>query len=210
MTTLTAGKSNTAEGAQETLTKLTQLHKKHLIDIKDAATVSWPEGQQQPKTKQAINLARLGALEGPLWKLLLGLLASSIIALGISGVDAQVRPVLGQPTTPASSKVMDVGRVDPAAPIEVIVVNNLSDDLGIGFSGGPKIIVEPGDKDMVRFPSKSAPFNLFIYLLGQKQSIKYNVTLTNNTITLEAVTIDGVGLGDKSLNVDLEGNVYIF
>ena len=163
------------------------------------------------RLQQVINLAVLGAFEGSFGKLILGILASSIIALGISGVDAQVRPVLGQSTIPTSSQVRDVGRVDPAAPIEVIVVNNMSSNLGIGFSGGPKITVEPGDKDMVTFPSESAPLNLFIYpLVGRKKSIKYNVTLTGNTITLEAVGIDGIGLGDNSLNVDLEGNVYIF
>ena len=42
MTTLTVWKFNTAEGAQETLAKLVPLQKEHIIDIKDAATVSWP------------------------------------------------------------------------------------------------------------------------------------------------------------------------
>ena len=210
MKTLTVWKLNTAEEAQETLTKLAQLPKKHIIDIKDAATVSWPEGKKKPKSEQAINLAVLGAFDGPFWRLLLGLVASSIIALDISVVDAQIRPVFGQPSIPASSKVRAVGLVDPAVPIEVIVVNSLPSTLGIGFSGGPKIIVEPGDEDKVRFPSESAPLNLFIYHLGRKQSIKYNVTIIDNTITLDAVAIDDVGLGDKSLNVDLEGNVYVF
>ncbi len=202
MTTLTVWEFNTAERDEETLTKLVPLQKEHIIKIKDAATVSWPEEKNKPKTKQTLNLVDLGALDGLFWRLLLGLLASSIIALDIGVVDAQVQPVLGQPTIPASSKVRTVGLVDLADPIEVIVVNNLSSALGIGFSGGPKITVKPGDEDLLTFPSESAPFNLFVYSLGRKQSIKYNVTLTDNTITLEAVAIDDVGQGDKSLNVD--------
>ena len=74
MTTLTVWKFNTAEGAEETLTKLLPLQKEHLIKIKDAATVSWPEGKKKPKTKQAVNLAGLGALDGAFWGLLFGLI----------------------------------------------------------------------------------------------------------------------------------------
>jgi uncharacterized membrane protein len=74
MTTLTVWKFNSAEGAEEALTKLTQLQKEHIIDIKDAATVSWAEGKKKPKTKQAINLAGLGALDGAFWGLLFGLI----------------------------------------------------------------------------------------------------------------------------------------
>jgi uncharacterized membrane protein len=74
MTTLTVWKFNSAEGAEEALTKLTKLQKEHIIEIKDAATVSWAEGKKKPKTKQAINLAGLGALDGAFWGLLFGLI----------------------------------------------------------------------------------------------------------------------------------------
>jgi uncharacterized membrane protein len=74
MATLTVWKFNSAEGAEEALTKLTQLQKEHIIEIKDAATVSWAEGKKKPKTKQAINLAGLGALDGAFWGLLFGLI----------------------------------------------------------------------------------------------------------------------------------------
>jgi uncharacterized membrane protein len=74
MTALTVWKFNSAEGAQEALTKLTQLQKEHVIDIKDAATVSWAKGKKKPQTKQAINLPGIGALDGAFWGLLFGLL----------------------------------------------------------------------------------------------------------------------------------------
>lgn len=74
MTTLTVWKFNSAEGAEAVLTKLAQLQRDHIIEIKDAATVSWAEGKKKPKTKQAINLAGLGALDGAFWGLLFGLI----------------------------------------------------------------------------------------------------------------------------------------
>ncbi|MGK7930684.1 MAG: DUF1269 domain-containing protein, partial [Microcystaceae cyanobacterium] len=74
MATLTVWKFNTAEGAQEALTRLTPLQKENLIAIKDAATVSWAEGKKKPKTKQAVNLVGLGALDGAFWGLLFGLI----------------------------------------------------------------------------------------------------------------------------------------
>jgi uncharacterized membrane protein len=74
MTTLTVWKFNSAEGAEEALTRLTPLQKEHIIDIKDAAIVSWAQGKKKPKTKQAINLVGLGALDGAFWGLLFGLI----------------------------------------------------------------------------------------------------------------------------------------
>ena len=74
MATLTVWKFSTPEGAEEVLTKLTQLQKERLIQIKDAATVSLAAGKKKPKTKQAVNLAGLGALDGAFWGLLFGLI----------------------------------------------------------------------------------------------------------------------------------------
>ncbi|WP_107670101.1 DUF1269 domain-containing protein [Cyanothece sp. BG0011] len=74
MTALTVWKFDTPNGAQEALNKLVPLQKEHIIEIRDAATVSWAEGKKKPKTKQAINLVGLGALDGAFWGLLFGLL----------------------------------------------------------------------------------------------------------------------------------------
>jgi uncharacterized membrane protein len=74
MATLSVWKFNTPEGAQEALAKLENLQKQQLITIQDAATVSWPEGKDKPKTKQAVNLAGVGAMQGAFWGMLFGLL----------------------------------------------------------------------------------------------------------------------------------------
>lgn len=74
MATLTVLKFNTPEGAGQMLEKIISLQKQQLIVLQDAATVIWPEGKQAPKTKQAVNLAGIGALDGAFWGMLFGML----------------------------------------------------------------------------------------------------------------------------------------
>ncbi|HBY09606.1 MAG TPA: hypothetical protein DEH22_18140 [Chloroflexi bacterium] len=74
MATLTVLKFQTPEGAGQMLEKLITLQKQQLIVLQDAATVVWPEGKKAPKTKQAVNLAGIGALDGAFWGMLFGLL----------------------------------------------------------------------------------------------------------------------------------------
>ena len=77
MTALTVWKFDAATGAGEALGKLENLQKQQLIDIQDAAVVEWKQGKKKPKTKQATNLAGVGALSGAFWGMLFGLLFSS-------------------------------------------------------------------------------------------------------------------------------------
>lgn len=50
------------------------LNKKQLINLHDAAIVSWPEGKKKPKTKHLTDLTGAGALSGAFWGLLFGLI----------------------------------------------------------------------------------------------------------------------------------------
>jgi uncharacterized membrane protein len=74
MATLTVLKFNSAEGADQALSRLVELQKQELIKLQDAAVVSWPAGKKRPTTRQAANLAAAGALNGAFWGLLFGLL----------------------------------------------------------------------------------------------------------------------------------------
>lgn len=74
MATLSALKFPTPEGAAQLLHKLQDLQKQQLIQIQDAAIVTWPVGAKKPKTKQLNNLAGIGALDGAFWGMLFGLL----------------------------------------------------------------------------------------------------------------------------------------
>ncbi|NJL49699.1 MAG: DUF1269 domain-containing protein [Leptolyngbyaceae cyanobacterium SM2_5_2] len=74
MSTLTVWKFNTAEGAENALAKLEGLQKQELIQVLDAAIVSWPQGRSKPKTYQAVSTAGIGALGGAFWGMLFGLI----------------------------------------------------------------------------------------------------------------------------------------
>lgn len=74
MATLSVLKFNTPEGADEMLGKLQELQKQQLIQIQDAAIVTWPQGAKKPKTRQLQSMAGVGALGGAFWGLLFGLL----------------------------------------------------------------------------------------------------------------------------------------
>jgi uncharacterized membrane protein len=74
MATLTVFKYPTPDGAAALLQKMEAMQKAELIKIQDAATVSWPVGAKAPKTKQAVNLTAMGALDGAFWGMLFGLI----------------------------------------------------------------------------------------------------------------------------------------
>ncbi len=74
MASITVWKFDTADGADQALEKVQSLSKQQLITVQDAAVVSWPEGKKKPRTRQAVGLAGLGALQGAFWGMLFGLL----------------------------------------------------------------------------------------------------------------------------------------
>ena len=74
MTTLTVLKFETADGAEKALHVVQDLSKQNLINLHDAAIVTWPEGKKKPKTKQLTDLKGAGALSGAFWGMLFGLI----------------------------------------------------------------------------------------------------------------------------------------
>jgi uncharacterized membrane protein len=74
MATLSVLKFSTPDGAGKMLSKVQSLQKQELIKLQDAAIVSWPQGKKAPKTKQMVNLAGVGALDGAFWGMLFGLI----------------------------------------------------------------------------------------------------------------------------------------
>jgi uncharacterized membrane protein len=73
MATLTAWKFD-ADGADAAEQTLISLQKEGLIQIHDAATVSWPADKKRPKTRQLQSMTGIGALSGSFWGLLFGLI----------------------------------------------------------------------------------------------------------------------------------------
>lgn len=74
MSALTVWKFDSVEGAEKALAKLGELQKQQVIQVLDAAIVSWPVGRKKPKTRQAVDTTAAGALGGVFWGFLFGLI----------------------------------------------------------------------------------------------------------------------------------------
>jgi uncharacterized membrane protein len=74
MATLTAWKFETPYGADDALATLEKLQGEALIQIQDAAIVSWEPGRKKPATRELHSTKRAGALGGAFWGFLFGLI----------------------------------------------------------------------------------------------------------------------------------------
>jgi uncharacterized membrane protein len=74
MSTLTVWKFKSTDGAQLALDVLADLQRRQLIQVVDAAVVSWEVGKRKPTTRDLTNTKKAGALGGGFWGLLFGLI----------------------------------------------------------------------------------------------------------------------------------------
>src|SRR5690348_17705689 len=74
MATMTVWKFPTANGAAIAEETLKDLQRMELIQIHDAAIVTYPEGAKKPKTRHLTSMAGAGALGGAFWGMLFGLI----------------------------------------------------------------------------------------------------------------------------------------
>ncbi len=74
MATLTAWKFASPYGADDALATLEKLQSEQLIQVQDAAVVSWEPGRNKPKTRELHSMKKAGALGGGFWGLLFGLI----------------------------------------------------------------------------------------------------------------------------------------
>lgn len=74
MATLTAWKFGSPYGADDALATLEKMQSEQLIQVQDAAVVSWELGRKKPKTRELHSMKKMGALGGGFWGLLFGLI----------------------------------------------------------------------------------------------------------------------------------------
>lgn len=74
MASLTVYKFGNPGDAKRSLDILLDLQKQELIQVIDAATVTWPADKKKPKTEQLYNLKAAGAVSSGFWGLLFGLI----------------------------------------------------------------------------------------------------------------------------------------
>ena len=67
-------KFDTPDGADKALELAQSLQKQQLLQLLDAATVTWPRGKKKPKTRHLTNLTCEGAWYGAFWGMLFGFL----------------------------------------------------------------------------------------------------------------------------------------
>jgi uncharacterized membrane protein len=67
-------KFDTPDGAEKGLELAASLQKQHLLELLDAATVTWPKGKKKPKTRHGGDLTCAGAWYGAFWGMLFGML----------------------------------------------------------------------------------------------------------------------------------------
>jgi len=69
--TLVVLKFDTPDGADQGLAIAVNLQKQHLLEVQDAAVVTWPKGKKKPKTRHGADACE-GAWYGAFWGMLLG------------------------------------------------------------------------------------------------------------------------------------------
>jgi uncharacterized membrane protein len=87
-----------SDGAEKSVSTLTDLAPQRLITVHDAATMSWPPDARKPKTRQLRDLPGAGAVGGAFWGMLFGLLF--------------LVPLLGAGAGALTGRLTDVGVTD--------------------------------------------------------------------------------------------------
>ena len=116
MATLAVWKFDTPSGAAEAAGRLQDLSRQGVVVVHDAATVSWEQAAEKPKTRQLAGATR-GALGGSFWGLLFGL----IFLVPLLGA------AIGAATGAVAGSLTDVG-------IDDTFVNKVRDQITPGTS----------------------------------------------------------------------------
>ena len=74
MATLSVLKFDDPGGADRVLIALQGMQERQLINLEDAAVLSWPQGNKKPTTRQLHSTAGAGAMSGAFWGFLFGLI----------------------------------------------------------------------------------------------------------------------------------------
>jgi uncharacterized membrane protein len=120
MATLSVWKFNDSEAALDVARRLDELRKKDLLQIQDAAVVSWPTGAKQPEIKQAFSEKAAGAVGGAFLGLILGIAflvpivgAAFGAAIGLAtgalrdfGIDDDFIETIREKVTPGTSALL--------------------------------------------------------------------------------------------------------
>ena len=100
-------KFDTPEGADKGLELAISLQKQQLLQLLDAAIVTWPQGKKKPKTRHLGDQTAAGAWYGAFWGMLFGFLFFMPL-LGAARKASTTRSAVTCPTSRNSAEVPSV------------------------------------------------------------------------------------------------------
>jgi uncharacterized membrane protein len=144
-------KFDTPDGADKGLELAAGLQKQRLLELLDAAIVTWPKGKKKPKTRHAGDLTCAGAWYGAFWGMLFGLLffapfLGAAVGAGIGALSGHfadygigkdfLEQVRGKVTEGTSALFLLVGQVTTDRVVEAfktapkfeVIASNLSNE----------------------------------------------------------------------------------
>jgi uncharacterized membrane protein len=144
MATLTVWKFPTADGAYAAEATLEDLQRQQLIQIHDAAIVSYPEGARKPKTKQLAGMTGTGALGGAFWGMLFGLIFFvPLLGMAIgAGMGALTGSMTDVGIDDAFIRRMREEIQPGTSALFVLTSNAVEDRVRQAFAGQPMVLVE--------------------------------------------------------------------
>ena len=97
-------KFDSPEGADKGLELAISLQKQQLLQLLDAAIVTWPQGKKKPKTRHLGDMTAAGAVDGAFWGMLFGFLFF-VPFFGAALKASTTRSVVTCPTSKNSAEV---------------------------------------------------------------------------------------------------------
>ena len=136
------------------------------------------------------------------------------VVLLLSGVSLGLVPALAQDSTTFQPGFWQpVARVDPAHPVQLVVINTTGASLEYGLTSNEYVIaeLEPGDQATVAVSSLPASLNISTVSRPPFDvlSLLYEVEATDNLVTVTVGLKDDVE-GDRVVDINSEGGIYIY
>ena len=143
MTAFTAWRFEELDGAREAVTVLKNAQSDGLVKIVDHAVLTWPVGEDQPKTEHSHDDPKRGAAWGALWGVLAGALFMVPIVGGVVGVaiGALSKATEGSGITKEDLERIRTEVVPGTSALFLVTENADFDRLGERFRVGPHTLI---------------------------------------------------------------------
>lgn len=138
------------------------------------------------------------------------------ILMGITALSLGLFPVpIATALPPTNSFVLaqagqagKVGQVPTEGAVRLAIVNQTSVALFAGISGGTRVEVTPQGKSIFVFDS--TPINVFVYPTQEPISLKFDISVRANIVTVQVRQINDYPPGDSTINIRVSGDIYVY